>query len=55
MKLHDRIDRLEFHLEVCEILHRYNHPKAVRYIYENEDNEEVAKLVMKEMADHTKK
>lgn len=55
LKLHDRIDKLEYHLEVCEILHRYNCPRSPRFIFENEENEEVGKQIMKEMAEYTKK
>lgn len=51
-KLHDRIDILENHLEVCDILSRYNCHRSVKFISENEENEIVGKQLMEDMAQH---
>ncbi|KAL0278174.1 UNVERIFIED_CONTAM: hypothetical protein PYX00_000069 [Menopon gallinae] len=53
-RLHDKLDKLEKHLETCETLDRYNASKPLRYINENEENESVVKQLMQEMAKFTK-
>ncbi|KAK6630113.1 hypothetical protein RUM44_005664 [Polyplax serrata] len=55
VELHNRIDRLEVQLEICEVLERYETPKSVRFLHENENNEEVGKKLMNNMAEFTKR
>lgn len=53
--MHDRIDKVEVYLEICELLEHYSIMKSVRFIQENENNECIGKELMNSMADFTKR